>query len=185
MSVSHVSSTNGCGRGYGVGVLKLRVGESARVTMVSEHRCVVGTHWIGGRSYMCAGIEDGCPGCDAGPCRGLGYFLATTEFGEASRPVLVEMSFGAFMRLEDALPSDWCGEQVTFTRTGKKQPLSFTCEGKRDVWVVGLDSEWRLLAAVATLYKMPMVGRDEGVREWSARTVSARQRALYDALGSL
>lgn len=177
--------SNGAGvSGFGLPLLRVPIGRTAVVRMVSDEQCSVATHWVGRRSVACLGGDNDCPGCQVSPLRVLGYFLASVEVAPMPAPVLVEVPAASLVRLAELCGNDWCGRRFSVTRRSAKRPLQFDELDRAEIWPAGYGGQWRLFAAVGSLYRWPMPGRDESAKSWEARTLEARRRALRNALAS-
>lgn len=169
-------------RGMGLPLLRVKAGGVVRLTMVSDVRVVLHTHWLNGCSVLCCGDGDHCCACDVSSSRPLAYFVSSVDVVPVSQPVLVECSLTSLTQLEGCIEGSWYGWRVEASRAARKRGLVFRLLEKTELWPVGLGEVWRVLGAIGALYSLPGAGRDETPEEWSRRTLGARERRVQQAL---
>lgn len=166
-------------------VLKVIGGRQTKVVVACDDVIGFSVHWLGGRSYMCAG--DLCPAClaDVGS-RWNGCLVVRWSQGAASRLMLLELSASAWDRFFGLVRMEgWSklnGLAVSISRARAKSPLILDpigfLDGPRPEPVV----VWRMLDAVATLYGLPSAREGEGADDWSDRAAPAAARLLQLAI---
>lgn len=171
-------------------ILKVGAGQSAPAIALREEPLGFFTHWLGRRSYMCAG--NGCPACseDVGAkWNGVLPVFVTPPQGGRRYIAMIELSTTAYDRLRGLMRmehlDDLVGVPCEISRKRSKSPLcvEFT-QGRTDIEARRL-TEQTLRDAVATIYGLPSCLPDMDIENWETDASRAAARLLSNALRSL
>jgi len=172
-------------------VLKVRMGSVVSVQLLLSQPAWLGTHWIGGRQWLCAGCDDGeCPGCIGQCSRLVGFAGVAVHVGSRVVPMLLELSSQSWAQLEllshmdsmDVVPG------LVFEASRRRSRGSLRCEPvKMSPVVPELASfdQARLVNAVAVLYRLPLLAVGEDPDGWFLRVRPTLKRQLAAAAGAL
>lgn len=141
----------------GLPLFRLQAGSECDLSIQSVGPLFLGSHFLG-RQIPCAG--PGCPACVHQVPRSRGFAIAVLTGPNAGRPVLVEASAPEWSRLEGLRAMEgmsFCpGLLVHCSRRRSNSPLRMEPVSNGGEVVESLTSPWRLCAALATLFKLPM-----------------------------
>lgn len=163
-------------------LVKVRVGHAKRIVLLSESVVSVATHWLGGSSLLCVGDGGECGGCSVSPVRTLGYTIVGVEENGCWVPSLLEASTGVFAAISALTPDTLSGSLYRVGRPHRQRALCLEYDGRVDLWPTGYGGEFRLLAAIAGLFRIPRPLREQTAQEYSDATLEARRLKLRMAL---
>lgn len=160
-------------------ILKVEAGHQVEVQSLSERVLSFYVHWVGGRSYVCAGER--CEVCPEWETRWVGFLLVRLMSGGASyRRFLLELSASTFdhafglMRMEGC--ATWLGQGLALSRAKKRSPLCAEPLGVWDLAGAKPAVDMRVWEAVSTIYSLPIPSEGEDETSWVERCVP---RALH------
>lgn len=183
--VGHVNGSGGLHVSAGLPLVRVRAGAALSCQLVTESFVSVGSHWVGRQSAFCVSDGGFCPGCESKPTRLLGYTIVSCERDGRCWPGLFEVSGAAVPAVSDMVRDQGIGTSFECFRRSGKSPVVLAVGEKSPIWLGGYDGVWRLLAAVATLYKLPLPVRGGDVAElWRASTLQARRETLQALLAA-
>ena len=159
-------------------VLRVRPRQQREVVVVCSSRIWLAVHWFSGRSLCCTSDSGHCVGCDLGASRMVGYTVVSWEIEGNLKVGLLELSGACSEAFESLVGEHPLGQRLVVSRSSTKRPLVVEAAGRTLAWLPGYDSEFRILAAVSVLFKLP-IPRVRGTAEhWRLFTLEARVAAM-------
>jgi len=111
-------------------ILKVTTKSRLQLTLRTDAVVYVATHWLGGRTLLCADDAQWCPGCAANQARLTGYTVGTAVDGRGERLVLVEIAGTAACDYFMGLPSPLAGLTLEVTRPSARHAVQYRCNGR-------------------------------------------------------
>lgn len=165
-------------------ILRINPGAATRFVVQSSSPVFVATHWFD-RLLWCTARPD-CPACEAQAVRFKAYVLVGLEHLARQRVMLLEAPSSSVDRLYglskmaglDFAP----GLVVEATRKSARRPLMLDPIEVGGSVLEGANDVRRVLAALATLQRLPALGQDQSPDEWQNSIVPELERRLRDAM---
>lgn len=165
-------------------VHKFGVGCKTDVILRAEVVVALATHWLGGRTLLCADDTGFCPGCEHTTPRLSAFTLASLVSKQGRRLGLLEMTSSAALDLFGSLPRPLDGTILRCCRPGSRQALRFERIGRQQEMFGQPVEGFRLLQALATLFGVDLPRPGQTAVDWVEST-AARRVVLLEAASRL
>lgn len=166
-------------------IVRIAPRHSYRLVLLCDCVMWVGTHWVDGRQWLCAGTDvDACVGCRCQVSRLVGFGLVGMVTPDRIVPSLLEVSPSAWSRLEGLCRMDGldvtCGLVVDARRPRSRAALRLEPVEHRE----GLRryTERQLVDAMAVLYGLPLSRDGEDGTAWLCRVRPCTGSYLVEAM---
>lgn len=164
-------------------VLRTQPGSVHQVTLQSEKVLYLGTHWFNAQ-LLCAG-ED-CPACDWSPSKCRGFAIGLAEAVQRQTPVLIEASAGSWSRVEGLRQMEGLafkpGLRIEIGRRKRNSPLRLEPYAEGGPVEEQYRAAWRMVAALAVIFRLPIPRPDEDPQQWALRVKPAAVAKLAAAM---
>lgn len=167
---------------YRLPMVKVGVGSKVELVLRCRTMLCLATHWIGGRTVLCASDGDLCPCCAFKQPRALCYTIVTARDGRGDRLALLEGTQNTLGDFFGNLGGKVVGVWLQATRPRAKCPLRFEVLGVEKALFNQEIDGFRLFQALAGLYCLPMPRPGRTALEWMADTLEARTAAAEFAV---
>jgi len=167
---------------YRLPVVKVGSGAVVDVELRCESVVVVATHWLAGRTYLCADDSGECPGCMASTPRLAAYTLCKTIEKRGGRLAILEFSTASCVDFVNGCPKPLNGTLIRCTRPSSRSALRLQRVGRQTEMFGEAIDPFRLLQALATLFGVdqPRVGKT--AFDWIESTQARRLHLLQSAV---
>lgn len=167
---------------YRLPVVKVGPGALVDVELRCEALVVVATHWLAGRTYLCADDSGECPGCLACSPRLAAFTLCRTVEARGGRLAILEFSTASCVDFFNGLPKPLVGTLLRCTRRSSRAALRFERVGRQQELFGQPIDGFRLLQALATLFGVEPPKPGFTAFDWIESTQARRLHLLQSAV---
>lgn len=168
---------------WGLPLVRVRPGRVFEFNSISEDVALLCTHWLGGSSVLCAHDGGECKACHISPRRSLGYHIVSVPRDGRDYPALLECPSSCADALSDGVRESGIGCKWEAYRRSSKSPIVVTHREGTGLYASGFEGIFRLCAAIATLYRLPLPVRcGEVVETWREKSLEARRLVIASRL---
>jgi hypothetical protein len=166
---------------YRLPVAKFGVGTVVEVCLRTPALVCFATHWLGGRTLLCADDAGICPGCEANQARMTGYTIGCVRNRAGQRTSLLEFAGAGAVDFAMGLPDPLVGTLIECIRRASRHRVEYRRLGRQAEMFNDEVPGFRLLQALSVLFDIPLPRAGGSPADWMAASLERRLALLQAA----